>query len=271
MESAKLNPLILVALVTAMLGAINFQSLGDIVETADLFPADRQLVDKQAGELAPAPQLWHQLVDRPTMAGLNPKPINTMAAAGHTKKRTGSDGEITDAGRGGGTDLQNVQSHHVDLKHIDPEQIPPKPEVPLILQSNTSNCGLASLAMLLSYHLETPVSLASLEHTATTLLNARSQRWKDEGYSVGELQSLARVYGLSIRATRVGVAELPSLSFPLLAWIDFGTNGHFTVVQSFERGEASLADPTRGYLKLGKAMWERLWLKGATGIVLYVE
>ena len=218
MEIAKPNTLILVALLTAGLGAINFQSLGDIVQSADLVPADRQLVDKRAGELAPAPKSWHQMTDRSTKAGLNPKP-----------------------------------------------------GVPLVLQSNTSNCGLASLAMLLSYHLETPVSLASLENTATTLLNASSQKWKDEGYSVGELQSLARVYGLSIRAKRVGVAELPSLSFPLLAWIDFGSNGHFTVVQSFERGEASLADPTRGYLILGKAMWERLWLKGATGIVLYVE
>ena len=144
-------------------------------------------------------------------------------------------------------------------------------KVPLILQSNASNCGLASLAMLLSHYLQKPVSLASLERTATILLGASSQRWKTEGYSIGELQSLASAYGISLRAARIGAAELQSLSFPLLAWIDLGSDGHFTVVQSFEGGEASLADPTRGYLRLGKAMWERLWLKGATGIVLFVD
>ena len=146
-----------------------------------------------------------------------------------------------------------------------------KKKVPLILQSNASNCGLASLAMLLSYYSQKPVSLASLERTATILLSASFQRWKTEGYSIGELRSLASAYGISLRAARIGAAELQSLTFPLVAWIDLGSDGHFTVVQSFEGGEAFLADPTRGYLRLGKAMWERLWLKGATGIVLFVD
>ena len=154
----------------------------------------------------------------------------------------------------------------------DPRQVSDSQQkVPLILQSNASNCGLASLAMLLSYYSQKPVSLASLERTAAILLSASSQRWKTEGYSLGELQSLASAYGISLRAARIGAAELQSLTFPLLAWIDLGSNGHFTVVQSFEGGEVSLADPTRGYLRLGKAMWDRLWLKGATGIVLFVD
>ena len=167
----------------------------------------------------------------------------------------------------------------VDSKQIanskqaaDPRQVyDNQRKVPLILQTNASNCGLASLAMLLSHYLQKPVSLASLERTATILLSASSQRWKTEGYSIGELQSLASAYGISLRGARIGAAELQSLTFPLLAWIDLGSNGHFTVVQSFEGGEASLADPTRGYLRLGKAMWDRLWHKGATGIVLFVD
>ena len=125
--------------------------------------------------------------------------------------------------------------------------------------------------MLLSHYLQKPVSLASLERTATILHSASSHRWKTEGYSIGELQSLASAYGISLRAARIGAAELQSLTFPLLAWINLGSNGHFTVLQSLEGGEASLADPTRGYLRLGKAMWDRLWRKGATGIVLFVD
>ena len=146
-----------------------------------------------------------------------------------------------------------------------------KQKVPLILQTNPSNCGLASLAMLLSHYLEAPISLESLERAAATLLNASSARWKSEGFSVGELKSLASAYGITIQAARIDAAKLQTLNFPLLAWIDPGSGGHFTVIQSFEGGEVSLADPTRGYFRIGKALWDRLWLKGATGIVLFVN
>ena len=146
-----------------------------------------------------------------------------------------------------------------------------KQKVPLILQTNPSNCGLASLAMLLSYYLEAPISLESLERAAATLLNASSARWKSEGFSVGELKSLASAYGITIQAARIDAAKLQTLNFPLLAWIDPGSGGHFTVIQSFEGGEVSLADPTRGYFRIGEAMWDRLWLKSATGIVLFVN
>ena len=200
--------------------------------------------------------------------------VSTILAAANTHQVNPDTGELKLAEQGLLDSKQAVDSKQVaDPKQAaDPRQVvDPSEEVPLILQTNASNCGLASLAMLLSYYSQKPVSLASLERTAAILLSARSKTWKTEGYSVGELQSLARAYGMSIRAARIGAAELQSLTFPLLAWIDFGSNGHFTVIQSFEDGEAFLADPTRGYLRLGKAMWDRLWLKGDTGIILFVE
>ena len=194
--------------------------------------------------------------------------ISTILVAANTHRVNPDTDELKPVG------LSLVDSKRVaDPKEAaDPRQVSdPQQKVPLILQTNASNCGLASLAMLLSYYSHKPVSLASLERTAAILLSASSHRWKTEGYSIGELQSLASAYGISLRAARIGAAELQSLTFPLLAWIDLGSNGHFTVVQSFEGGEASLADPTRGYLRLGKAMWDRLWHKGATGIVLFVD
>ena len=100
----------------------------------------------------------------------------------------------------------------------DPRQVSDlQQKIPLILQSNASNCGLASLAMLISYYSQKPVSLASLERTAVILLSASSKTWKSKGYSIGDLQSLASAYGISLRAARIGAAELQSLTFPLLA------------------------------------------------------
>ena len=200
--------------------------------------------------------------------------VSTILVAAHKHRVNPDTGELKPVDQSLVDSKQAVDSKQVaDPKQAaDPRQVSdPQQKVPLILQTNASNCGLASLAMLLSYYSQKPVSLASLERTAAILLSARSNTWKTEGYSVGELQSLARAYGMSISAARMGAAELQSLTFPLLAWIDFGSNGHFTVVQSFEDGEAFLADPTRGYLRLGKAIWDRLWLKGDTGIILFVE
>ena len=86
-------------------------------------------------------------------------------------------------------ELKPVEQSLVDPKQVaDPKKAAdtrqvsdPQQKVPLILQSNASNCGLASLAMLLSYYSQKPVSLASLERTATILLSANSQRWKTRG------------------------------------------------------------------------------------------
>ena len=200
--------------------------------------------------------------------------VSTILVAANTHRVNPDTGELKLAEQSFLDSKQAVDSKQVaDPKQAaDPRQVSdPQQKVPLILQTNASNCGLASLAMLLSYYSQKPVSLASLERTAAILLSASSKTRKTEGYSIGELQSLASAYGISLRAARIGAAELQSLTFPLLAWIDLGSNGHFTVVQSFEGGEASLADPTRGYLRLGKTMWDRLWRKGATGIVLFAD
>ena len=144
-------------------------------------------------------------------------------------------------------------------------------DVPLIRQSTSTNCGLASLAMLLTYLSESPVSLAQLEQTGALLHHDSAIRRSKDGYSVGELQALARAYGVSLSTERVTSLKLRRLQYPLLAWIDLGGNGHFTVVQSLSDTKVVLADPTRGYLKLGPATWSRLWLKGPTGIVLHVS
>ena len=68
------------------------------------------------------------------------------------------------------SELKSVEQSLLDSKQAldykqaaDPRQVSDtQRKVPLILQTNASNCGLASLAMLLSHYLQKPVSLASL-------------------------------------------------------------------------------------------------------------
>ena len=81
--------------------------------------------------------------------------------------------------------------------------------------------------------------------------------------------SIDRPFGKIWRIKRKAAGDMATCH--LLAWIDLGGNGHFTVVQSLSDTKVVLADPTRGYLNLGPATWSRLWLKGPTGIFLYVS
>jgi len=114
--------------------------------------------------------------------------VSTILVAANTHRVNPDTSELKLVEQSPLDSTQAVDSKQVanSKQAADPRQVSdPQQKVPLILQSNASNCGLASLAMLLSYYLQKPVSLASLERTATILLSANSQRWKAEGYSIG--------------------------------------------------------------------------------------
>lgn len=228
------------ALLLGTFGAINTEMLSHVISTTTLNPAHTEFMNQQHGH------------ERAASEGVYDVTRAQEIRKGRTQATTGNKGYLGGDADGAANGV-------------------PFSSVTLILQSNPSHCGLAALAMLLSYHSEVQVSLASLEQTAALLLSNSSHKWKVEGFSVGELQILAKAFGTPIYADRVSIQELSSLQLPLLAWINTGNNGHFTVVQAWQKNAVFLADPTRGYVRLEQSRWEHLWLKGATGIVLTVD
>ena len=60
-------------------------------------------------------------------------------------------------------------------------------------------------------------------------------------------------------------------SFPLIAWIDSGNGGHFTLVEEVTPTSIALADPTRGRLAIRSQTWRELWRQETPGIVLELE
>lgn len=248
MEITKLTLGLPLALLLGVFGVINVLDLRQVLDSSAQVATHIPLMDEQAVDKG---QHLNRLIVAPA--------INAAVTLSGFEARIES------------SEASNDENYTARGDADGEPAVEPHLPLPLILQSTPYNCGLAALAMLLSYTSDSPVSLESLERTAAVLLNKSSQRWLAEGYSVGELQTLARAYGVSIRAGRVTTAELATFKLPLLAWIDIGGNGHFTVVQSWSNQVISLADPTQGYLRLSKTMWERLWLKGATGIVLSTD
>lgn len=110
----------------------------------------------------------------------------------------------------------------------------------LILQSQSSECGLACLAMVASHHGQ------------RTRLSELRQRFalSIKGASLGKLIDISRQLGMSARALRLDMADLDSLQTPCILHWDLN---HFVVLASTRRGKATIYDPAQGRILLDKA------------------
>ena len=143
--------------------------------------------------------------------------------------------------------------------------------LPVIRQTSSIDCGLAALAMLLRDKASITTSVAALDNLAAVLVDPMTARHRREGYSVSELQTLAGAFAHSLQARNLTLEAFYKRSFPLIAWIDPGNGGHFTLVEEVTPKSIALADPTRGRLAIRPQTWRELWLRETTGIVLELE
>ena len=143
--------------------------------------------------------------------------------------------------------------------------------LPVIRQTSSIDCGLAALAMLLRDKASITTSVAALDNLAAVLVDPMTARHRREGYSVSELQTLAGAFAYSLQARNLTLEAFYTSSFPLIAWIDPGNGGHFTLVEEVTATSIALADPTRGRLAIPSKTWRELWLQETTGIVLELE
>jgi len=105
--------------------------------------------------------------------------------------------------------------------------------LPVILQSERAECGLACLAMVASWH------------GRRTDLNAMRQRYpiSARGATLGDLQAIARQLSLQTRALRLEVEDLATLQTPaILHW----NMNHFVVLKSVSRNALWIHDPASG-------------------------
>ncbi|AKA24503.1 peptidase domain-containing ABC transporter [Pseudomonas chlororaphis] len=114
--------------------------------------------------------------------------------------------------------------------------------LPLILQTEATECGLACLAMIATYH-----------GYHTDLMGLR-QRFSVslKGASLKQLIQIAQQMRLGARPVKVSLAELGQLELPCLLHWDFN---HFVVLKSVDAGGITLHDPARGlrHLSLDEA------------------
>ncbi len=112
--------------------------------------------------------------------------------------------------------------------------------LPLVLQAEAAECGLACLAMVAGYH-GYRTDLTSLRgHHPLSL----------KGSTLAQLMEIALRMQLAPRAVRVDLDELKRLDLPAILHWDFN---HFVVVERVHRGHVFIHDPARGTRRLSLA------------------
>ena len=109
--------------------------------------------------------------------------------------------------------------------------------VPLILQTEAAECGLACLAMVAGAH--------GLATDLPTLRQRFSLSLK--GVTLADLVRMADALQFNSRALRAELDELDQLQLPCILHWDLN---HFVVLVSLKRGEAVIHDPARGLRRL---------------------
>lgn len=105
--------------------------------------------------------------------------------------------------------------------------------LPVILQTEVSECGLASLAMIASYHGHA-VDLNGLRQRFSTTL---------KGVTLHDITKMADQLHLNARPLKLDLNALTHLQLPAILHWDMN---HFVVLKSIKRGKAIIHDPAVG-------------------------
>lgn len=137
--------------------------------------------------------------------------------------------------------------HPVDQRH----RLFGTARLPMILQAEAAECGLACLAMVASFH--------GQRHTLAELRRVFSASIK--GTTLKSLMEMADTLGLTTRPVRLELEELRRLVCPVILHWDLG---HFVVMSKAGRDWIEVHDPARGRIRLKLADASRAF----TGVAL---
>ncbi len=110
--------------------------------------------------------------------------------------------------------------------------------LPVMLQTEAAECGLACLAMIASYHGH-DVDLAGLRRRFSTSL---------KGVTLARVMEMAGQLGFTCRPLKLDLDELPQLRTPCVLHWDLN---HFVVLKRADKRGIVIHDPARGIRKLG--------------------
>ena len=129
-----------------------------------------------------------------------------------------------------------------------------KKNVPVMMQMEATECGAASLAMVLaSYGRWVPLEKMRVDCGVSR-----------DGSSALNIIKAARLHGLTARGGRVALENLKDMPMPCILHWEYN---HFLVMTGYKRGKYYLNDPARGRMKVPQKEMESCY----TGVALVFE
>ena len=118
-----------------------------------------------------------------------------------------------------------------------------KKNVPVMMQMEATECGAASLAMVLaSYGRWVPLEKMRVDCGVSR-----------DGSSALNIIKAARLHGLTARGGRVALENLKDMPMPCILHWEYN---HFLVMTGCKRGKYYLNDPARGRMKGRRRRWK---------------
>lgn len=135
------------------------------------------------------------------------------------------------------------------------------------------SCGAAALATLIRYGFGQDVTEAQiLEGLFDLPSDAEKAARERTGFSLLDLQRVARARGYNADGFRLEPAQLPRLAGPAIVFIEPRGYKHFAVIRGVRGDRVHLADPSRGNVRMPLYAFLDSWLQDdGRGIVFVVE
>jgi predicted double-glycine peptidase len=127
------------------------------------------------------------------------------------------------------------------------------------------SCGSATVATLLSFHYQRPMS----EREAFVAMWRVGDREaiRKVGFSLLDMKTYLESLGYSTVGVRLTGAQLARLRRPIIALIDLNGFKHFVVVKGVRNNRVLLGDPMLGLTEYARADFEKIWNGIALAII----
>ena len=143
----------------------------------------------------------------------------------------------------------------------------------LVKQRFDFSCGAAALSTMLRYGFSDAVSERQILVDLFTGLSDDEKRTAERtGFSLLDLQRVARTRGYEAEGFRLEPGELAMLGGPVIVFIEPRGYKHFAVLRGIRGDRVYLADPSRGNIRMSMVTFLDSWLQDdGRGIIFAIE